>query len=84
MTSRSEKRKAVLVDWIDSTSFSTHRWRDLGESKQLTPSKIQSVGFLVAEGKSFITLTGSLCEENNASGCMTIPRGCITRMRRLK
>jgi hypothetical protein len=84
MTSRSEKRKAVLVDWIDSTSFSTHRWRDLGESKQLTPSTIQSVGFLVAESKSFITLTGALDEEEHASGCITIPRGCITRMRRLK
>jgi hypothetical protein len=83
MTSRS-KHPAVLVDWIDSTSFSQQRWRPLEESQELTPSTIRSAGFLVNQTKKFITLTGSLCEEGNASGCLTIPRGCIQRMRRLK
>lgn len=85
-TSRSEKTpKMVLVDWVDSTSFNAQRWRDREESKQLTPAKIQSVGFVLAESKEHIVLTGSLDgEEGHASGCHTIPRGCITRMRRLK
>jgi hypothetical protein len=77
-------RKAVLVEWVDSCSFGSHRWRDLEESGQLTPSKIQSVGWLLAEEKTHILLTGSLDDVGHASGCHTIPRGCITRMRRLK
>ncbi len=78
------KRKAVLIDWIDSCSFGRQLWRDAEESKQLTPSKIQSVGFILAESKQHITLTGSMDEEDHVHGCHTIPRGCITRIRRLK
>ena len=78
------KRKAVLVEWLDSCSFGRHVWRHMDESKQLTPSKIQSVGFVLAEDKKRVVLTGSLDEEDHASGCHTIPRGCITRIRRLK
>lgn len=77
-------RKAVMVEWIDSCSFSKHIWRDSAESKQLTPSKIQSVGFVLVEDKTHVVLTGSLDEEDHACGCHTIPRGCITRIRRLK
>lgn len=83
MTTSRSKFEAVRVEWADSTSFSTHRWRDIAESKQLTPATIVSVGILLAETKTHIVLTGSL-DEDHASGCHTIPRGCIKRMRRLK
>lgn len=84
-TSRSEpKRKAVLVDWVDSCSFAQHRWRAVEEARQIEPSKIQSVGWLLREEKDFVVLTGSLDNDGNTSGTHTIPRGCVTRMRRLK
>ena len=78
------KRKAVIVDWVDSCSFGRQAWRPREESEQITPSNIQSVGFVLTEDKTRIVLTGSLDEEDHASGCHTIPRGCIRRMRRLK
>jgi hypothetical protein len=77
-------RRMVLVDWIDSCSFSRQSWRGIDESEQLTPSKISSVGWLLVDEKTHIVLTGSVDEEDHAHGCHTIPRGCITKMRRLK
>mgnify|MGYP001565119054 FL=1 len=78
------KRKAVLVEWTDSCSFTHHRWRDVDEAAQLTPSTIQSVGFVLVDVKTHLVLTGSLDESGNTSGTHTIPRGAITRIRRLK
>lgn len=80
----SVKRKIVIVDWVDSCSFSRQAWRDVEESRRLTPSAVQSVGFLVHQDKSHLVITGSLDKSENANGCHTIPRGCITRIRRLK
>jgi hypothetical protein len=77
-------RSMVRVDWIDSCSFGTQRWRESVESEQLAPSRIQTVGILVKETKNYITVTGSMDEEDHVSGCLTIPRGCITKLRRLK
>lgn len=77
-------RRLVRVDWVDSCSFSRQQWRSIDESKGLEPSKIQSVGFVLSEDKEHIVLTGSLDEEDHANGCHTIPRGCITKITRLK
>lgn len=84
-TSRSKPLpRMVRIDWTDSVSFGHQRWRDLKEGEELTPSQIVSVGFLLHADKRHVRITGHLDDNENESGCFTIPRGCITKMRRLK
>lgn len=84
MTSRSERRGAVYIEWADSTSFGAQRWREKDESESLAPSFIKSVGWLLSSTREQVLITGSISEEDHRSGCLAIPRGCIKRMRRLK
>jgi hypothetical protein len=83
-----KRRLFVLVEWDDSCNFGTQKWRDVEESKNLTPGKIRTVGFVLAEDKKRVVLTGSLHDEGDGdaygNGCITIPRGCITKITRLK
>lgn len=78
------KRRAVYIEWSDSTSFSAQRWRGEEESGGLTASTIKSVGWLLSASKEQVLITTSITEEDDRSGCFAIPRGCIKRMRRLK
>ena len=77
-------RQAVFIEWEDSCSWGAQRWRDVGDSKELKPSLIQSVGFLLHADKQLVRITGHLDDNDNESACFVIPRGCIKRMRRLK
>ncbi len=78
------RRRAVYIEWADSTSFSAQRWREKDESEGLTPSTIKSVGWLLSSSKKQVLITSSISDEDHRSGCLVIPRGCIKRMRRLK
>lgn len=78
------RRRAVYIEWADSTSFSAQRWRGKDESEGLTPAFIKSVGWLLSASKEQVLITSSISDDDDRSGCLAIPRGCITRMRRLK
>ena len=73
--------KMVLVEWNDS--FFTHGWRGKDEFRDLGIAPCVSVGVVVSEDDNKITLVLSMGEENYADS-MTIPKGCIKRIRRLK
>ncbi len=73
--------KLVLVEWEDS--FFTHGWRSKGEFDNLGVAPCVCVGVLVSQTNKSITLVLSLGEENYADS-MTIPKGCVKRIRYLK
>lgn len=79
-----DKRKVVAVDWVDSASYAKQCWRDMAEYEALTPSVITTVGFIAAEDKARVVLVQTVNDDNDASGCMAIPRGCIRKIRRLR
>jgi hypothetical protein len=69
----------VHIEWIDSCSNSG--WRNPEEDGI---SHIHSVGLLVREQPEYVTLSSSKGEYGKYSDMMSIPRSCITRMKKLK
>lgn len=78
------KRKLRIVRWVDSAS--APRWRYPHEIDS-RPATCLTVGYVVHETKEAITLaqTQRVDESyDDVNGCMTIPRGCIKSIRRIK
>lgn len=76
------KYNLVHVEWDDSTNTPPD-WHKIGSSI-LKPAKCVSVGYIVYECKRYITLAQSLTDGGDCSNIFTIPRGCITRTRKIK
>ena len=67
--------KVVEIRWLDSLTQSP--WTDLDETKQLLPVTVISVGYLVYETETAITIAGMIGLENCMSMIQVIPKGCI-------
>lgn len=76
-------RKLIYVKWIDSTT--TRGWRDPSDIGE--PAKIESVGWLVKETKTAVSISAHLgVDPTSHDHCdvMTIPKGAITSCRVVK
>lgn len=72
----------LLVVWKDAVSFDD--WIDREES-DTPPAEVHSVGILVIEEEKYITLALNHDTINDKLSClMTIPKGMIQNIRKLK
>ena len=74
--------KRVEITWLDSKGV-TSLWEYWDEIEQLKPCIITSVGYLIEDRKDYKTIAQSVSDEL-VLGRMTIPVGCIKKIRRLK
>lgn len=74
----------VEVDWVDSASRG--RWDSLATYQKEVPAYCRSIGYLITKSKTAVILlqTQGCNTVNDALDAITIPRGCITKIRRLK
>lgn len=74
--------KLVLIEWLDSSS--RDGWTR--EKPHTEALKCRSVGWLMHDGKDCKTIAPhmSVEDEPQRSGEMTIPTGCILKIRVLK
>ena len=72
----------VYLEWRDSSSFKG-TWRDLTEFNGVKSLQCQSLGYVVQQDKSCITVAGHITS-TQASGDITIPLECITSCTVLK
>jgi hypothetical protein len=74
----------IYIKWMDSTAFS-NGWIPLQSAKDLSPSYIESVGFVIKVTCDYITIaahkTSTTC--NKVQGEMTIPWGAISKHHKL-
>ena len=82
--------KLVYIEWRDAHGVSAN-WEWLKDLKATSPVTclVRSVGFVIGEDRHNIVLLPHLIEETKhtrGQGCgdMTIPKGCIVRMRILR
>jgi hypothetical protein len=71
--------KLVLIEWQDSASFDS--WTAIDTLRKLLPSGCKTVGFLLEEDETYVTLVGSYASNSHndsACGAMCIPKQCIT------
>ena len=74
---------AVRVTWLDSYSTVGRVWLERREAELLGTPAIHAIGFLLADKPSHITLASHMGDEQ-VSGVMVIPRGCIVHMTKLR
>lgn len=76
-----KKHHAYVVKWRDSSSL--RGWTDM-DHKQHSVSLITSVGWLVRETKTELTIATCISDHGSTRDAVTIPREAITRVTRLK
>jgi hypothetical protein len=74
--------KVLLIEWGDAVSVD--EWTPRTEIA-LPPSKVLSVGFLIEETETHYTLALNVDTVSDSASCiMTIPKGMIKKVKRLK
>lgn len=81
------KLKLVYVEWNDACHLDGG-WRPHDQIETMRPAHMMSVGWVLGESKTHVTLVAHGSNDTevpvDVQGNICIPRGCITRMKRLK
>lgn len=75
-----KKHHAYIVKWRDSSSL--RGWQSIDADHSV--GIINSVGWMVRETKTAITLTTGISEHGSVCDAITIPREAVTNITRLK
>ena len=73
----SDKFPIVEIDWIDSAGDDA-RWLNKSRLESMPPAKCKSVGYVLEETRSHITIIQNR-GESEILGRMTIPKVAITK-----
>lgn len=76
-----KKHHAYIVTWRDSATL--RGWMEM-DSKHHGVTTITSVGWLVRETKTELTIATCISENGNTRDAVTIPREAITKRTRLR
>ncbi len=71
------KHRAILLTWRDSCS--ERGWNRMTDPECKKVSIITSLGWIVGETETEITITTSITDHGSAMDPLTIPKECITR-----
>lgn len=84
MKNKFKPNKLYEIFWEDACSPADGGWLSMEFLEKLNgPAEIKTSGYVVAESKKTVTLSGTL-GESAFNGAMTIPKVCITKVRKLK
>ena len=78
-----KKNTLVKVNWVDT--ITQRGWQDRNSIEDELASRCTSVGYVVADNKKVITIAGTVgSNDSHTLDAITIPKGCITKIRRIK
>jgi hypothetical protein len=77
------KLTKVELIWIDSVGPEDHWWNQ-DDVDNLRPGPIMTCGYIVSEGKHYITVASSVAASGEAGGIVCIPKVAIHKERRKK
>ncbi len=72
----------VLIKWVDSKVI--HGWREGEDTRFDDVAYCETVGFLQYEDKEKVTITFGSSDSAFIMETITIPRGCIKSVRKLR
>lgn len=73
--------KAIYVEWDDSSSWNRGPWVHQRDAKVERPTRCKTLGFILEETSTHITLVGTSDGADYVSGDMTIPKSAIRKRR---
>jgi len=77
------KDRIVKIQWVDSCS-GLESWRFIEDITPLIPLKVTTVGIVIDENDTSITVAQSITEnEKQINGWITIPKVCIEKLEEL-
>ena len=72
----------VHITWNDIYDDGAE-WKDKKELRKHKPKEAYTVGWIAKENDDYITLVTNYSEDDSYSGGISIPKGCITKQKRL-
>jgi len=75
-----EELRLVEVEWVAAHRIAGDVWESRDDAEPMDPLPVKSVGYLVEESDSHVTLTHSFTADQFACR-FCIPAGCITETR---
>ena len=70
------------IEWDDAASDS--KWAEIRYHQEGGVANCRTVGYLTAYEKTHIQVAQSLSSLGHAADSMCIPRGCVTRIRKVR
>ena len=77
-----KKKVRVEVTWEDATSLDP--WTEMDEARDLETAKCTTIGYLIFKDNERVVIASNVSEDDEAFGITCIPRGCITKIKKLK
>lgn len=74
--------KKVEIQWIDSKA-APNEWEYIENIESLEPVKCTSIGFLIEDTPEYKTIVNTL-SKSQILGRITIPSGCIKKVKKLR
>jgi hypothetical protein len=71
--------REVRVTWVDAFS-SPGGWKPLEDVQKQKPVKVVTYGLLATDEATHITVVGTLVEDGDCDGDVTIPRGWVEKI----
>ena len=84
MTEKSKKHFLEFIKWKDHCSFSDAGWRSEEQLKELQPTTILSVGFVIYETPKYLLLAATASDQGNFCSDLCIIKSTIVKRWRLK
>jgi hypothetical protein len=81
---KSKKINLERIVWNDHCSYSNPSWKDGQDLVDLTPTEIDSVGWVIAEDKDRLVMAAHMSGSGMATGEMCIIKKCIKSRKKLK
>ena len=72
--------KMVEIEWDDSASPS--HWQEPNATSK--PMKCRTAGYLLRETRTYVVVASTVARDGGTMAPLAIPKGCITKRRRLK
>lgn len=81
-----KRGRLLVVTWRDSVTLGRGGWQQAGEVASVEPALIETVGWVLCETPSALTLAATWDDDSppHVEGHMVIPKGCIVKKRRVR
>ncbi len=78
------KPALLLIDWLDTASPESSNWKDTDDDTLDGVARVRSVGYLAYKDKTQLIIIQTVSDDGGFFGELAIPKGCITKITRLK
>ncbi len=79
-----DKPQLLLIDWLDTASPESSEWKDVDTDTLDGVARVKSTGYLAYKDKTQLIIVQTVSCDGGFFGELAIPRGCITKITRLK